>query len=180
MEHLCSRRATLASAGVLLSGSLAGCLGGGSSEHELGEPEPYVEVRATGTDVRRLDPPVVHVVTGGMIEWVAESGTHEMAAYHPTTHGEQRRIPDGGDPWSSEPLSDAATFDREFDEEGVYDYACTVHEDCGMVGSVVVGWPRPANEPGLHPPTEALPADARATVERHNDRVRTELEAAHE
>ncbi|WP_265108064.1 hypothetical protein [Halosolutus halophilus] len=54
--------------------------------------------------------------------------------------------------------------------------ACTPHEDEGMVGSVVVGRPDPADQPGLTAPDDDLPAEAVEQLERFNDEVRAVLE----
>lgn len=147
-------------------------------DHELGAPVSEIDVEmATNDEGYHFTPHVVHVESGGTVRWVLESGSHDTVAYHPDTHGEQRRLPDDADPWESETLSDEGeTFERTFEVEGVYDYACTPHEDAGMVGTVVVGWPDPAEEPGLEPPADELPAEAIDQLERYNDRVREVLE----
>ncbi|WP_290819521.1 plastocyanin/azurin family copper-binding protein [Halovivax sp.] len=175
-----TRRALLASGGATLVGGLAGCVHD-ESEHEVGNPEPFVEVLASGDGEERFGPPVAHVVEGGTVQWVVDGGTHDSTAYHPETHRDQPRIPAGAEPWSSDPLSGDAAFDHAFETEGVYDYACTVHETRGMVGSIVVGWPAELDgEPGLSSPSHAYPAAAREQLERHTDQVRSDLEDEYE
>lgn len=176
-----TRRGVLAYGGVLLGGSFAGCLGGEDPDHGLGDPEPYVEVRTGSDGAERFAPSVVHLVEGGMVEWVVDDGVHDVTTYHPATHGTQRRIPDDADPWASDTLSgEGDTFEHVFETEGVYDYACTRHEGEGMAGSIVVGWPEPEDQPGLEPPSGAYPDAAIRALEDLNEEVRGFLEAEHE
>ncbi|SDQ25875.1 cupredoxin domain-containing protein [Natronobacterium texcoconense] len=177
------RRRILAASSGFLAGAVAGCLDppAGEDDPELGDPEPYVEVELSGIPGDpHLDPPVVHLVDGGILEWVVESGSHDVTAYHPATYRNQQRIPEDADPWTSaELIGEEASFDHQFDGEGVYDYACTTHEDEGAVGSIVVGWPDPDDQPGLSPPSGEYPDAAIEELERYNERVRKFLEEAH-
>ncbi|ELY58763.1 halocyanin-like protein (copper-containing protein) 2 [Natronolimnohabitans innermongolicus JCM 12255] len=180
-----TRRRLLKLSGVTLVSGVAGCLRGevGAGDPDLGDPKPYVEVTfSSGRDDEHADPAVAHLVDGGTVEWVADGGKreHAVAAYHPSTHGDQRRIPDGTEPWESADLTDGESFDRVFDEEGVFDYVCRPHEADGAVGSIVVGWPEPDEEPGLEPPSDSYPAAAAEAIERRNERVRDVLEEVHE
>lgn len=152
-------------------------------DHELGDPASTVEVSMeTHEDgSHHFVPHVVHIEVGGTVTWVNDSGSHDTVAYHPDTFGETRRIPSGTEPWQSEHLSEAGeTFEWTFETEGVYDYVCTPHEGGGMVGTVVVGWPDPEDQPGPEPPAAERPADAADGLERYNDRVRELLEAGEE
>ncbi|SER66886.1 plastocyanin/azurin family copper-binding protein [Natrinema salaciae] len=148
------------------------------TEHEVGKPVAEIEVEmVTNDDGKHFGPHVVHVESGGTVRWVLKSGSHDTTAYHPETHGDQQRIPDGAEPWASDLLSDEGdTFERTFDVEGVYDYACTPHEGAGMIGTVVVGWPAPDDQPGLAPPADDRPDAAIDQLERYNEQVRTVLE----
>ncbi|MCU4924520.1 plastocyanin/azurin family copper-binding protein [Halobacteria archaeon AArc-dxtr1] len=174
-----TRRRLLATGGATLTAGVAGCLdeSPGEDDPQLGDPEPHVDVEV-GSDAAagHLDPAAIHLVEGGTVEWVVETGSQETVAYHPATHGEQRRIPDDADPWVSGPLSEGETFGRTFDVEGVYDYACRTHESEGAVGSIVVGWPNPDEQPGLGSPSEEYPDAAIDALRRHDDRVREFLE----
>lgn len=172
-----TRRGLLGYGAVAFSGTLAGCLEGGGSGPELGNPEPYAEVAMTGEN--GFEPAVVHVVEGGTVEWVVEDGSHDTTAYHPDGHGPQLRIPPEADPWTSDRLSGGERFDRVFEEEGVYDYACTAHEDEGMVGTVVVAWPHPDEEPALGPPAEGYSPVVADALEAVNEPVREMLEDEH-
>ena len=149
-----------------------------SHDHEVGDPVSEIEVEmVTNDEGQHFIPHVVHIEEDGTVEWVVESGSHDTTAYHPDTHGNQQRIPDEAEPWKSGLLSDdGETFERTFDHEGVYDYACTPHEGNGMVGTVVVGWPDPDDQPGLRPPSDDLPESAAEQLERYNDQVRAVLE----
>ncbi|ELY50486.1 cupredoxin domain-containing protein [Natronococcus jeotgali] len=176
-----TRRQLLAAGGAVLSAGVAGCIEGklGGDDPLLGDPKPYLEVELIdGADGARIDPPIAHVVAGGTVEWTAESGTHEVAAYHPETHGDQRRLTDGADPWRSA-VTPSSPFERVFDNEGVYDYACPTHEDRGAVGTVVVDLPAPEDEAGLERPSEAYPDAASEALEAYNERVRSVLADAH-
>ncbi|WP_338045751.1 cupredoxin domain-containing protein [Natronorubrum tibetense] len=176
------RRLLSASAASVVAG-FAGCLKEevGGDDPLLGDPEAYAEVELSSANAGgQIEPPVVHLVAGGTVEWVVDSGDHEIVAYHPDTHGDQRRIPDGAEPWSSGELGPGDAFDRVLDDEGVYDYVSVPYESAGAAGSVVVGWPDPDEEPGLDPPSEAYPDAAKDALERRSDRVRALLEEVHE
>ncbi|MEY7850447.1 plastocyanin/azurin family copper-binding protein [Natrarchaeobius sp. A-rgal3] len=179
----CSRRSLLMTTSAAVVG-WAGCLEGrpGSEDPHLGEPEPFVGVELVDdADRGYLHPPVVHAVVGGTVEWTAAGGTHDVTALHPSTHGSQRRIPEAAEPWSSGVLTaEGEPFDQGFDVEGVYDYVCAVHESRGAVGSVVVGWPDPDDQPGLEAPAKAYPDVTADGIERTNERVRDVLEEVHE
>ncbi|RQG98801.1 plastocyanin/azurin family copper-binding protein [Natrarchaeobius oligotrophus] len=182
-RELLSAGSTLFAAGsTLLASGFAGCLeeSPGADDPQLGDPEPFVEIElTTAPNGERVDPSAVHLVDGGTIEWVGGDGRHDTTAYHPATHGDQRRIPDAAEPWASDVLDDGDSFDRTFDDEGVYDYVCTRHEAVGMVGTIVVGWPDPDDQPALESPSESYPPAAVEELERLNDRVRAFLEDAH-
>ena len=176
-----TRRRLLTSGSALLATGLAGCVDDelGKDDPLLGDPEPYVEVTlADGANGVRVDPPIAHLVEGGTVEWVAESGSHDTAAYHPETHGDQLRIPEDSEPWES-PISPSSSFDRDFQGEGVYDYACRSHEERGMVGTILVGLPAPEEQPGLEAPSDEYPADGSDELERYNERVREFLVEGH-
>lgn len=176
-----TRRRMLAYGGALLAGGVVGCLDEGEPDHELGNPEPYVRVQLRDDETGRLDPSVVHLLDGGMIEWDVESGVHDVTAYHPMTYGTQQRIPDGAEPWASDRLTEGDdSFEHVFETQGVYDYVCTNHEGVGMNGSIVVGWPEPEDEPGLEPPAETYPDAAVRALESHNERIQDMLEEEHE
>lgn len=148
-------------------------------DYELGQPEDHIEVEmvSEAEGEHHFMPHLAHVEKGGTVEWVVESGTHNTVAYHPNTHGDQQRIPVDADPWESDLLTeDGDTFARTFDHEGVYDYACLPHEDQGMVGSIIVGWPDPEDQPGLSQPSDTLPQSVYEQFERYNEQVHDLLE----
>lgn len=180
------RRRVLSSGASLTAAvgtGLAGCLEGsaGSNDPHLGEPAPFVDVElSSASNEAHVQPPVAHLVDGGTVEWTAVDGSHDVTAYHPSTHGSQARLPEETAPWTSEPMTAGESFDRVFDVEGVYDYVCRPHESQGAVGGVVVGWPDPEGEPALEPPAETFPPTAVDALERRNDRVRAVLEEVHE
>ncbi|MFD1564138.1 plastocyanin/azurin family copper-binding protein [Haloarchaeobius amylolyticus] len=222
-----TRRRVLA-VGAIAAG-LAGCLDGGNfqptgatddgsseddagsngdhghdTDHDLGHPEPHVDVAMeSADDAHHFVPHVVHVETGGTVTWTLESGAHDTVAYHPDNadllpSAAERRIPGGVRPWASDLYRTAGeTFERSFEAAGIYDYVCTVvehghgpergqgpyghhrtHESTGMVGRVIVGWPDldPDDQPALRSPADRLPDAARHELEGFNDRTRTLLE----
>jgi plastocyanin len=177
-----TRRKLLVAVGASAASGLAGCIDEefGTDEPLIGDPEAHVEVELSAdADGVSVDPPIAHVVNGGTVEWFADDGEHPIAAYHPNTHGDQQRVPDDVEPWCGE-VSSSAPFDRVFDGEAVHDYACTTHEDEGMVGTVLVGLPDPDEQPGLEPPSDEYPDVARERLEEYNERVRDVLTEAYE
>lgn len=205
VDRLHSRRSVLATSAGVVSVGLAGCTAGaeeegghteeahhegdgdhddGGTDHshgatdELGDPTPHVSVSMETHDdgSKHFMPHVVHVEPGGSVEWTLENGGHQTAAYHPETHGHDQRIPDGADPWKSGSLENGESFSWTFDVEGVYDFVCKPHEADGMVGSAIVGWPDPDEQPALEPPSDRLPDAAVAQLEEYNHRVREVLE----
>jgi plastocyanin len=145
-------------------------------DHELGHPEAHIEVEMLSEDGHHFLPHVVHVEKGGTVEWVVKSGSHDTKAYHPETHGSQQRIPDDAEPWASDLLSEEGdTFTRTFEIEGVYDYVCTPHEEMGMIGSIIVGWPDPDTQPGLNSPAKEYSETVTEQLTQYNDQVQNTL-----
>lgn len=141
-----------------------------------------------------FDPLLVHVEVGGTVQWVVETGMHNSVAYHPDNDDRLEsaaplRMPEEAEPWAS-PLMDRRegettgespaglplTYERTFETEGVYNYACTPHESYGMVGSVLVGWPDPNGQPALEASGDSLTAAARQTLELVNQQAQGVLE----
>ncbi|MDG5758088.1 halocyanin [Natronococcus sp. A-GB1] len=177
-----SRRRLLTAVGTLSATGIAGCIDDelGVDDPLIGDPEAHVEVElADEGGEPRLDPPIAHVVDGGTVEWIAESGVHDTTSYHPETHRDQRRTSENSEPWASE-VTTSNPFDRVFDGEGVYNYACTVHEPEGLVGTVLVGLPDPDEQPALEPVSVDYPDVVREELEYQNDRIREVLTEAHE
>ena len=171
------------------------------TDHALGHPEDHIEVMMeSNDDAHHFVPHAVHIEVGGTVTWILDTGVHDTVAYHPENasilpSANDRRIPDGTDPWASEIYdTEGETFEMSFEEEGVYDYTCTItghghrggghhgghqtHESTGMVGRVIVGNP-PLDEdvqPALLPPSQSLPRAARQGIERFNDQTRSALD----
>lgn len=170
-------------------------------EHEIGHPEEHVEVTMeTDADGHHFVPHVVHIEPGGRVTWSLDSGVHDTVAYHPDNasllpSSADQRIPNGSDPWASDVYSNSRdSFELTFQEEGIYDYTCTIsghghrgnghhgghasHESSGMVGRIIVGDP-PLDadvQPALQPSSQTLPAAARQELDRFNDQTRTALD----
>jgi plastocyanin len=105
--------------------------GGGSTTVQVGPGGQLV-----------FQPEEVQVEPGGTVEWVWESGGHNV-------------IPDSGD-WGHEPLENPGfTYSHTFESAASFDYVCEPHASAGMVGSVVVG-------SGGGGPSTALPNSAKS------------------
>ncbi|WP_217563438.1 plastocyanin/azurin family copper-binding protein [Halalkaliarchaeum desulfuricum] len=171
------------------------------TDHTLGHPEDHVEVTMESDEYgNHFVPHAVHIEPGGTVTWVLDSGVHDTVAYHPMNaailpSASEQRMPDGVDPWASDVYDRTGeTFELTFEEEGIYDYACTIsghghrgddhhgghqtHESTGMVGRVIVGDP-PLDadvQPAMRRPSRELPDGARHELETFNDQTRAALE----
>ena len=101
----------------------------GSVVDATGQDEVTVEVGAEGNGGNLAFGPVaVHVDSGATVvwEWTGEGGSHnvvsEAGAFESDLVSEQ-----------------GSTFERTFEEDGLYNYFCQPHKSVGMKGSVVVG-----------------------------------------
>ncbi len=170
------------------------------TDHTLGHPEEHIDVRMeSNNDVHHFVPHAVHIEPGGTVTWILDTGIHDTVAYHPENaavlpSATEQRIPDGIDPWASDVYDTAGeTFEMTFEEEGIYDYTCTItghghrggrqhgghqtHESTGMVGRVIVGDP-PLNgdeQPAMRSPSSELPEAARDQLEQFNEQTRAAL-----
>lgn len=182
-------RAGTAAAGI----ALAGCLGGltsddGSEEPdepenagELGVPAKEFKVMTNSRPFPEFEPQVAHVSVGATVEWVVETGRHDVTAYHEQSHPPHRTT-EGVEPWGSDLLTGpGSTYECTFETEGIYDYVdtqqvCVSHEVAGNVGRIVVGWPDPDGEPAMAEPQEELPTRVAKAIEQFNERTRPVLE----
>ncbi|MCQ4332962.1 halocyanin [Natronomonas sp. F2-12] len=200
MTRTLPRRAVLAATTATATAALAGCLGGSEGDDpeelpstepdedagELGTPAESVTVTITSEPWPEFDPQIVHVEVGATVEWLVETGRHDVTGYHENNHP-PHRTPDGVEAWDSEYLTGpGSSYERTFEVEGVYDYVdrqqvCISHEVAGNVGRVVVGWPDPDEEPAMQPLTEAeseeVPERVENAFEQFDERTRPVLEA---
>ncbi|UPV98895.1 plastocyanin/azurin family copper-binding protein [Halorussus gelatinilyticus] len=176
------RRATTAAATASLAG-LAGCTGALSERSEqtptidytLPEATASAEVRMGPDASNRFDPAIVRVETGGTVTWTNVSRNHSATAYAPA-NDYSCRIPEGAESWDTGVfVENGKSSSHTFETPGVYDYYCTPHEPLGMVGTVVVGDPDPADQPGLQPPDDGRSDRAASKLEALNHRVRSGL-----
>lgn len=201
-----TRRRVIKYTGAAVLGAVAGCMGapsaentetntetesgqGGTETHgqstdtgnnhggQFDSPTEHADVEmVTENDEHHFEPHAVWVKKGGTVKWTLASGTHSTTAYH-SDNGKPNRVPKGTKAWDSDVLSEkGATFERTFDQEGVYDYFCRPHETRGMVGTVLVGNPNPENQPGLAPPQDDLPEEAQTAIKELNRKVSDALE----
>ncbi|MFW5917583.1 MAG: halocyanin domain-containing protein [Halorubrum sp.] len=134
-----TRRDALAAAGAVSAAALAGCVdvilpGGGDAGNDGADEGPSdrtgeetVDV-AVGADGGLSFVPanvVVDVGTTVVWEWTGVGGTHDVVEADGAFESELTG-------------TEGHTFERDFEEPGVYDYVCTPHQAQGMAGSVEV------------------------------------------
>jgi plastocyanin len=197
MSDTYTRRRALGLVGSATALGLAGCLGsvagggdggpnadasGGSASAagKLGAPASEAAVSIASIPSPSLDPGIVHVEVGGTVTWVGDGQRNAIATYHPETHGESRRIPEGAEPWSSGLLRDGSRFSVTFEREGIYDYAdtvvlCGTHESFGNVGRVVVGDPDLDGAAAIERGPDELPGLAADAMAEYDERCRETL-----
>ncbi|GAB7008230.1 halocyanin domain-containing protein [Halorubrum trueperi] len=134
-----TRRSLLAAAGSVAAVPLAGCAdailpGGGDDEDNGSDEEPVdrtgeetVDVAVGGDGGLSFVPANVVVDAGTTVvwEWTGVGGTHDVVARDGTFESDLSG-------------TEGYTFERAFEEPGVYEYVCTPHQTRGMVGSVEV------------------------------------------
>ena len=198
MTRKLSRRDALAMTAGTAVATLAGCLGEAADDSrgeppenagELGTPAAEFTVTITAEPWPEFTPQIVHVEPGGTVEWLVETGRHDVTGYHEDNHP-PHRTPDGVEAWESEYLTGpGSSYERTFDVEGVYDYVdrqqvCISHEVAGNVGRVVVGWPDPDDEPAMQPLSDEerseLPSQVKNAFEMFEEETRPVLEAGPE
>jgi len=175
-----TRRDALRASGLALA-ALTGCSMSGSTPTATPEPpDPDVTVALScGPDRETYDvsPAVVQVPVGGAVGWTSTSVCRQsVAAYHPDNDA-SRRVPEGAAAWVSPQLRGdrEGVFVHTFGTPGVHDYF-GLHDEFGQVGSVVVGDPDPAGQPGLSPPDDSIPEQARQRLQALNEQVRDLLD----
>jgi plastocyanin len=134
--------------------------------------QPIVEIRMRGNadgSAVWFDPVGVLIEPSQSVRWVnADRGnSHTSTAYHPTNTGHPQRIPEAAEPWNSDYLLPDEIFELQFTTAGIYDYFCVPHEEAGMVGRIVVGFPKSAV-----PPLDNLPEAARQVLPEVDEIIR--------
>lgn len=106
---------------------------------ERGQDQVEVAV-GTGDDGFQFSPPAVHVDAGTTViwEWTGEGGNHDVV--HTDGAFESELTADEGH-----------TFEHTFDEDGIYRYYCTPHQELGMKGAIAVGDDIPMAEATVAP-----------------------------
>jgi plastocyanin len=190
-----SRRDALRATAGAAAATLAGCLSLSDALTEEDTPEPEPEnagelgvptreatVEVTSRPFPKFKPQVIHVEPGATVEWVVETGRHDVTAYHRDIHPPHRTTAEV-EPWGSDLLTGpGSTHEYTFETEGVYDYVdtqqvCVSHEVAGNVGRVVVGWPDSEGEPAMADPQEELPDRVGRAFAQFNERTRPVLDA---
>lgn len=150
-----TRRQVLASTGVAVAASVAGCSSGG--DETTTEPEEETEPTETEMETTteaststesdgpttvvvgpngdfRFAPTSVTVAVGDTVEWFWSSGGHNVVA---------DSTPDGAD-WTGTADAPSAVYDagheysHTFEVAGTHSYYCNPHRGSGMTGEVVV------------------------------------------
>ena len=104
---------------------LPACDGDGGVVLAPGEDQDPVEVLLTQT--LTFEPNEVTIAPGTTVRWV-----NVAPVYHTIT-------PEGHDEWIQATLQEAGeTFEHTFQNAGVFPYYCDVHQDVGMVGTIIV------------------------------------------
>ncbi len=114
---------------------------------------PRAVARSNGPAIHAIDnvfdPEIVRVEPGQAVGWVNDGRSqHDVQA-------------DDGS-WGSETLLPSDTFERTFDEPGVYPFSCSFHggPGVGMAGTIVVGEvPLPGASADVGPGREPIPAN---------------------
>lgn len=132
-----------------------GYVGTGGSEPPV-EPDHTIGLEIRPVQGREIpefffDPVGLQVDVGDTVRFQLNTPHHNINAYHPG-FGYRQRVPDNVPPFSSPILTPGDYWLYTFDQEGVYDYACSPHEVFGMVGRIVAG---SATGPGASPIGEA-------------------------
>lgn len=146
----------------------------------VGDAVEHAEVRMVSTaDGEHFEPHVVRVQPGGTVRWINESGMHSTTAYA-EENDKPHLMPEGATPWDSGLLTEAgADFEHTFEQEGVYHYYCTPHEEMGMIGSLIVGDPDPHDQPALAEPPAEMPHAVREKLASLNETCNEALGHTH-
>lgn len=116
---------------------VAGCLGGGGgggsdqTENMDGTTEGQSD-RTISMENTRFKPSKASVDTGATVKWVNnDSFEHDVTA---------TQFSDTAVEWSfSETLGGGESTTYTFDQEGVFEYYCTIHGESTMCGAILVG-----------------------------------------
>lgn len=179
-----ARRRVVAGTASIAGVLTAGCLASGRPEETASAESPTsgeADAQSTASDraltaaadepagtrevtmrpeALEFDPQLVWIGRGGTVTWVnGDSDDHDVVAF-------ETRVPERGDRWESPQLASGETYERTFEEPGVYDYGSTSSES-NAIGRVVVGAPDLASEPALEPDDD-LEADHEATLRELN------------
>lgn len=118
-----------------------------------------------------------------VVTWPNRSGSHTATASH-SEFDQPVRIPTETKPWDSGTfLEEGASFEREFEVDGVYDYFCIPHDYRAMVGRVIVGDPDLHNQSGFEEPHDELPElpeEAQGSIAELDDRTTEKLGHTHD
>lgn len=170
--------ATATAAGAVALSGCTGVLGGDEESYDdysLPEASASVEVEMGPDGTNLFEPEITRVEPGGTVTWTNVSRNHSATAYHPD-NDVPRRVPDDSESWDTGVIREnGKSSAHTFEVPGVYDYYCIPHESLGMVGTVVVGDPDPADEPGLQSPGEQVARGGRSKLEELNAKVQAAL-----
>lgn len=82
----------------------------------------------------------VRIEAGQTVEWRNVSSFPHTVTADPEKAADMANValPEGAEPFDSGRIAASGTFRQTFTEPGEYRYVCLVHEDNGMLGTVIV------------------------------------------
>jgi plastocyanin len=95
-----------------------------------GSPARQSATRAVSIKDDRFSPKTVHVGARGRVTWTWKGQNDHNVTF--------RHVPRGASKKPRARTRSSGTFTRKFTIKGKYRYVCTIHEDLGMKGTVVV------------------------------------------
>ncbi|GAW35828.1 plastocyanin precursor [Roseovarius sp. A-2] len=134
---------------ILLGGGVTAALG--NPFLALAHARVEIEMRGTSRGERIwFDPIGLAVAPGTTLRFTNRDpgNSHTATTYHPQIFGRARRIPASAEPWNSDYLLPAESFEITLTVPGIYDYYCIPHEMAAMIGRIVVGTPDSAGWEG--------------------------------
>jgi len=182
------RRKLLVGTGSLIAAGLAGCSspenptsGTGNGDDDDGDdptdtPTPDGDATVVNVAANRFNPQIVQIEQGETLRWSHIGGTHTITFYH-RDNDRQHRCPEGSTAVQQNMNDGVGSYEVTLDIPGVYDYFCEFHEESNqMLGSIVVGEPTSADQPGLSEPSADLGPFASQEVKNLNSGVREMLD----
>jgi plastocyanin len=99
-----------------------------------------VEVTMRQSPAMRFVPEVAKISVGDTVTWTNPGYVTHDVTFNPgkAANAANVALPQGVAPFGSEAIQQDGTFSHVFTVKGTYKYVCTLHENMGMVGTVIV------------------------------------------